>query len=80
MAHLGDGRYNSEAPPRLIGFAKEAKAKIDATFTKSFDNQPRQETELPVLPPYTSREAFNKAIEELRRVIGQENVELNDQV
>lgn len=80
MANIGSGRYNADAPPRLVDYAKDVKAKIDANFTKSFDAQPIREKELPVLPPYVKRDVFDTAIKELRKAIGDENVELNDKV
>jgi hypothetical protein len=79
MANVGDSRYNSDAPPRLVDYAKEVKAKIDANFTKTF-HQPIREKELPVLPPNISRDAFNAAIRELRRQVGAEHVMMNDKV
>ena len=80
MGSIGDGRYNADAPPRLEDYAKEAKAKIDANYTKNFDGQKWTEKELPVLPPSISRVAFNQAIDELRTFLGKENVEINDKV
>lgn len=79
MANVGQGRYNAGAPPRLSDYAKEAKAKIDANFTKNFDGQKRRE-EVPVLPPNVTRDQFNAAIAELREKLGHEHVELNDKV
>ena len=80
MASVGDSRYNADAPPRLVDYAKEVKAKIDANYNKNFDGQKIREKELPVLPPNVSRQTFNTAIAELRQKIGAENVELNDKV
>jgi hypothetical protein len=80
MASVGDSRYNADAPPRLVDYAKEVKTKIDANYNKSFDGQKIREKELPVLPPNVSRQTFNTAIAELRQKIGAENVELNDKV
>jgi hypothetical protein len=80
MASVGDSRYNADAPPRLVGYAMEVKAKIDANYNKNFDGQKIREKELPVLPPNVSRQTFNTAISELRQKIGAENVELNDNV
>jgi hypothetical protein len=80
MANVGKGRYDQGAPPRLSDYAKEAKAKIDENYTKTFDNQPIRDAELPVLPPSVTRAQFNAAIAELRDRIGVENVELNDKV
>jgi len=79
MSDVGQGRYDQGAPPRLSDYAKEAKAKIDANFTKNFDRQPRRE-EVPVLPPSISRSQFNAAIAELKDKIGAEHVEVNDKV
>ena len=80
MASVGDSRYNADAPPRLVDYAKEVKAKIDANYNKNFDGQKIREKELPVLPSNVSRLSFNTAIAELRQKIGAENVELNDKV
>ena len=80
MSNVGSGRYNADAPPRLVDYAKDVKAKIDANYNKNFDGQPIRERELPVLPPYVKRDAFHTAIKELRKAIGDENVELNDKV
>ena len=80
MSNVGSGRYNADAPPRLMDYAKDVKAKIDANYNKNFDGQPIRERELPVLPPYVKRDVFTTAIKELRKAIGEENVELNDKV
>ena len=80
MSNVGSGRYNADAPPRLVDYAKDVKAKIDANYNKNFDGQPIRERELPVLPPYVKRDVFTTAIKELRKAIGEENVELNDKV
>jgi hypothetical protein len=81
MTEAGEGRWAPGAPPRLYSLEKIVKQKIDDNKTVELDGLPRRETaeDLPVLPPGVSRGKFNAAIEELKKAIGAENVELNDQ-
>jgi hypothetical protein len=80
MAEQGDGRWAPGAPPRLYNLEAVMKRKIMHNTTVKLDGNPRKEWqgELPVLPPGVSRAKFNVAIEELKEIIGAENVELND--
>jgi hypothetical protein len=80
MAEAGEGRWAPGAPPRLKELESLMKKKIDDNTTVKLDGNPRREAseDLPVLPPGTSRSKFNAAIEELKKAIGAENVELND--
>lgn len=57
------------------------KKKIDDNITVNLDGNARREAakDLPVLPPGVSRSKFNTAIDELKKSIGAENVEMNDQ-
>jgi len=67
-------------PPLSTISKKSLKQKIDDNATVKRDNVARKESaqDLPVLPPGVSRSKFNSAIEELKKAIGAENVELND--
>jgi len=70
----------SGAPLRLADVAQESKERFYKNRTIR-DDLPRMtdaDTELPVLPPDTTRDAFNKAIQELKDSLGDENVVLND--
>ena len=80
MAEAGEGRWAAGAPPRLKELEALMKKKIDENVTVNLDGLPRREAaeDLPVLPPGISRSKFNTAIEELKKAIGAENVELND--
>jgi hypothetical protein len=81
MAESGAGRWDPGAPPRLKDLEQIIKKKIDDNVTVNLDGNPRREAshDLPVLPPGVSRSKFNSAIDELKKAIGAENVELNDQ-
>jgi hypothetical protein len=80
MTEAGEGRWAPGAPPRLYNLEKIVKQKIEDNKTVDLDGLPRREAaeDLPVLPPGVSRGKFNAAIEELKKAIGAENVELND--
>ena len=80
MAYAGAGRWDDSAPPRLKTLEQIIKKKIDDNATVNLDGVPRREAshDLPVLPPGVSRSKFNSAIDELKKSIGAENVELND--
>ena len=80
MADAGAGRWDAGAPPRLKTLEQIIKKKIDDNATVNLDGNPRREAshDLPVLPPGVSRSKFNSAIDELKKAIGAENVELND--
>ena len=61
---------------RLAAIAKESKARLYGNRTLP----PSAARKAPVrLPPYTTREAFDVAIQDLRSQLGQEHVVLNDQ-
>lgn len=68
--------HHSGIPERLAVNAKLAKARLFSNRTLR-DSVARQQ-EVPRLPPNISRETFNRAIAELRDILGHENVELND--
>src|SRR5271170_7272829 len=80
MSEEGQGRWAPGAPPRLYSLEKVIKQKIVDNSTVNLDGNPRREAseDLPVLPPGVSRGIFNAAIEELKKAVGAENVELND--
>ena len=80
MAEAGEGRWAAGAPPRLKELEAIIKKKIEDNSTVKLDDVPRREAaeDLPVLPPGVSRSKFNAAIEELKKAIGAENVDLND--
>jgi hypothetical protein len=81
MTEAGDGRWAPGAPARLKEFEKIIKKKVEDNTTAKLDGLPRRELpdDLPVLPPGVSRGKFNAAIDELKKAIGPENVELNDE-
>jgi methyl coenzyme M reductase subunit C-like uncharacterized protein (methanogenesis marker protein 7) len=81
MTEAGQGRWAPGAPERLRTLEEIVKKKIDDNITVKLDGNPRRESaqDLPVLPPDVSRSKFNGAIEELKKSIGAENVEMNDQ-
>ncbi|CUM49442.1 uncharacterized protein AC631_05789 [Debaryomyces fabryi] len=66
----------SGIPHRMEEFAYGLKQFVLGNTNK--DNKPRTE-DLPVLPPGINRSGFNIAIEQLKGLVGNENVELNDQ-
>lgn len=80
MAEAGQGRWAPGAPPRLKTLEQIIKKKIEDNTTVKLDGNPRREAshDLPILPPGVSRSKFNAAIDELKKAIGAENVELND--
>ena len=63
-------------PERLQAEAKRAKGMVFSSKTLP-DSVPRQK-DIPKLPPGISREAFNTAITELKDLIGETYVEIND--
>jgi len=70
----------SGVPPRLAEAAQYAKQRIYETRTLK-DPETRGaavDSELPVLPPDTTREEFNAAIKDLKEQLGGEHVVLND--
>lgn len=70
----------SGVPPRLAEVAHDAKERVFAsrTLKDSDTREPGVDSQLPVLPPDTTREAFNIATKELRADLGVEHVVLND--
>lgn len=64
-------------PPRYQEYADRQKAAVWKNKT-SFEPAPRSSGELPVLPPNKSRGEFNLAVDELRVLVGNEHVVLND--
>jgi hypothetical protein len=81
MTEAGTGRWTAGAPPRLKTLEEIIKQKIVDNTTVNLDGLPRREKseDLPILPPGVSRDKFKRAIEELSKLIGKENVQLNDQ-
>lgn len=69
-------KTHSGAPLRLLREAKRAKALLYSNKT-TIDHQSRT-GELPRLPPGVDRATFNRAITQLRLLIGSDNVEIND--
>jgi hypothetical protein len=65
---------HSGIPPNLFDKAQKAKSLIYETRTKSTSTRER----LPVVPQGIERSKFFKALEELGRELGAENVEIND--
>jgi hypothetical protein len=80
MSEAGQARWGPGAPERLKSLEEIIKKKIEDNVTVNLDGNPRKESaqDLPVLPPGVSRSKFNAAIDELKKSIGAENVELND--
>jgi len=68
--------HHSGIPKRLELDAKLAKARLFSNKTVP-DSVPRQR-DVPRLPPNISRESFDRAMAELREVLGDANVEIND--
>ncbi|KZO95768.1 vanillyl alcohol oxidase [Calocera viscosa TUFC12733] len=68
----------SGIPSRLAHTAAQTKEKIYAQRTLPLAAERTQVEELPILPPETTRAKFNEAVAELRKDIGERNVELND--
>jgi hypothetical protein len=66
---------HSGVPARLSNEAVAAKQKSYALKTLP-DSAPRQSALK--LPPGVTRDVFDKAIDELRKVLGKDGVELND--
>jgi hypothetical protein len=66
----------SGVPKRLAGEAKRAKKLLYSN--KNVDESKSRSKEVPVLPPDVTREAFNAAIADLKNIIGEQLVEIND--
>jgi hypothetical protein len=66
----------SGIPKRLAPEAKKAKKLIYGN--KSSDWSSSRSKEVPLLPPDVTREAFNTAIADLKSLIGDQHVEIND--
>ncbi|KDQ57615.1 vanillyl-alcohol oxidase [Jaapia argillacea MUCL 33604] len=69
-------KKHSGVPSDYLEQAKGSKARLYSNKTLPA-SVPRDE-EVPVLPPDVTREIFDAAIAELKRKLGEENVELND--
>ncbi len=71
-------QYAPGIPVRVTDYANSVRRKFEANTNTSFV-KPRYEAadDLPVLPPGVSRQRFNAAIEELRKLVD-DNVELVD--
>ncbi|EPS43627.1 hypothetical protein H072_2365 [Dactylellina haptotyla CBS 200.50] len=67
---------HSGTPARLLDEAKVLKERLYSNKTLPPSQPRRQET--PVLPPDVDRATFNKAWSDLKRLLGDENVDLND--
>ncbi|KAI5849153.1 hypothetical protein BZA05DRAFT_375379 [Tricharina praecox] len=67
---------HSGIPARHHQQAIESRARLYSNRTVPASTPRSQET--PVLPPDVDRETFNLAVDELRKLLGAENVELND--
>ncbi|KAF3908987.1 hypothetical protein ABW20_dc0108379 [Dactylellina cionopaga] len=67
---------HSGTPVRLLKEAQEHKNRLYSNKTVP-PSWPRKQ-EVPVLPPDVDRTTFNKAIGDLQRLIGKENIEVND--
>ncbi|KAK7206961.1 glycolate oxidase [Myxozyma melibiosi] len=68
--------FYSGIPSNLLDRAHAAKERLMSQKTAP-DTVVRDE-ELPVLPPYTTRDKFNSAMAALSRILGASNVEIND--
>jgi hypothetical protein len=67
---------HSGIPERLLDIGVESKNRLLSKRTVP-ESVPRQ-GELPRLPPDTTRAEFNQAIGELKQILGEEHVEIND--
>jgi hypothetical protein len=67
---------HSGLPERLLDIGTESKNRLLSKRTVP-DSVPRQ-GELPRLPPDTTLAEFNQAISELKQILGDEHVEIND--
>lgn len=65
---------HSGIPPFLLEKARDAKKTIFDTRTKPVNERQR----LPVIPQGIDRDKFFEALDELRKEIGPEHVEVND--
>lgn len=65
---------HSGIPPFLLDKARDAKKTIFETRTKPLNERQR----LPVVPQGIDRDKFFEALDELRKEIGSEHVEVND--
>ncbi|KAI1624417.1 glycolate oxidase [Exophiala viscosa] len=68
--------HHSGIPKRMESEAKLAKARLFSN--KTLPDSVARQREIPRLPPNISRESFNRAMAELREILGDANVELND--
>ncbi|KAI5805218.1 hypothetical protein EDC01DRAFT_362620 [Geopyxis carbonaria] len=67
---------HSGVPAHMADYAAQSKAQLYSNRTMP-DSIARSQ-EVPVLPPDVSRPAFNGAIDELKKLLGDANVEIND--
>jgi hypothetical protein len=67
---------HSGLPDRLLALGTESKARLLSNRTLP-ESVPRR-GELPRLPPDTTRAEFDQAIAELKQILGDEHVEIND--
>jgi hypothetical protein len=67
---------HSGLPERLLDIGTESKNRLLSKRTVP-ESVPRQ-GELPRLPPDTTRADYNQAIGELKQILGDEHVEIND--
>lgn len=65
---------HSGIPPYLLDKARDAKKTIFETRTKPLNERQR----LPVIPQGIDRDKFLEALDELRKELGPEHVEVND--
>ena len=70
---------HSGLPDRLLALGTESKARLLSHRTLP-ESVPRRdgEGELPRIPPDTTRGEFDQAVAELRQILGDEHVEIND--
>jgi hypothetical protein len=68
--------HHSGIPKRMEFDAKLAKARLFSN--KTLPDSVARQKDVPRLPPNISRESFNRAMAELREMLGDANVELND--
>lgn len=66
----------SGVPKRLTPEAKRIKKLLYSN--KTAEEQSSRSKTVPVLPPDTTRDAFNAAIKDLKSLVGDQNVEIND--
>lgn len=68
--------HHSGISQRLLEEAKASKSRLYSNRT--VPSVTARKGELPVLPPDTTREQFNAAIDELQKILGSRHVVLND--